>query len=353
MMNILYLCPNGNFLGGGEQGFLQLLDYLDKEKFHFAILIRQEGVFYEELKKRGAQLILFKQKMPQAVFWSLKKIIALNKINLIYSADLGRFNLFIEFAAKALKIPFIWHLRVIERNFILDFLQSYLADEIICTSYAVKEKKAYFKSKAKVIYNGIDLNRFNLEKYQAKQNLALEGKILIGTAGVLRPYKNIALFIDLAKRMMPFFGVKFILLGDFINSRYRSKIEGLIRKYRLEDYFLLLGFQPAQEVIPALDIYVSFSQGESFGRSIVEAMWSEAVVVSFPYGAEGELISDKKEGFLVKDVSQAQKIIEKILNGEIDKRKITQAAKEKARQFSLSNYLGKMEEVFNYYAHRN
>ena len=53
-------------------------------------------------------------------------------------------------------------------------------------------------------------------------------------------------------------------------------------------------------MLPALDVFVSASEGEPFGRVVVEAMAAGVPVVSTDSGGKGEIVEDGKTGILVE-----------------------------------------------------
>ena len=93
-MNILYLTVTGNFVGGAERSFYQLLENLDRDKFKPYVVMPDEGELTQKLAQLNIPCIIIpfkKVKNPFHLKYSYKtlrqliEIICTHKIDIIHS----------------------------------------------------------------------------------------------------------------------------------------------------------------------------------------------------------------------------------------------------------------------------
>jgi len=119
--------------------------------------------------------------------------------------------------------------------------------------------------KIKVIYNGIDFNRFKFSfDYQNR------GKIKLLTISALEKWKGIQDLIcilneDNLKNLFDYY-----IVGD---GPYKQELLVLVDKLNLSSSVHFLGSEDRVEsLLPNYDIYCNLSEGEAFGLSLIEAM---------------------------------------------------------------------------------
>ena len=81
-------------------------------------------------------------------------------------------------------------------------------------------------------------------------------------------------------------------------------MEDLIEKYRLGDYFLLPGaLRQADQYLKGFDIFVLPSKKEGLPYALLEAMAVKIACIASAVGGIPEIIKDKQNGLLIKDMS--------------------------------------------------
>ncbi|MBI4707079.1 MAG: glycosyltransferase [Candidatus Omnitrophica bacterium] len=336
-MNILYLSDTGDIIGGGEFSLIDLLKSLDRSEFNPCVVMPFEGSFSEIVKKLGVPVeivSLKKIKNPLNIFASVAALKQLSgtikkyKIDLVHSNSTGGMAFLGSLAAKFNKTPFVWHVRTMDCG-VINFAQGFLATKIVAISKATKKKFWWLPSRNKilVIYNGVDLRKFNIEvdRLGIRKSLGCgDNEFLVGTVGRYHAIKGYKFFIKAAGIVLKVIPrVKFFVVGlDYDeNNKILVNLRKSAKRYNLEDKITFLDKKEnTVEVISSLDVFVLPSLTESFGRVLVEAMAAKKPIVSFNVGGVSEVIEDGRTGILVKSKDYkmlAEKIIFLLQNPEM------------------------------------
>lgn len=196
------------------------------------------------------------------------------------------------------------------------------------------------------IYNGIEFPDNLKERSVAKRelNIPQDSKVIV-TAGRLVPWKGYVQLIDV---------VRDLLVKDKTYRLYilgagpdKEALKKQIENNDLQNNVFLVGAVPRETVFAYLsagDIFVLNTSFESFSFQIVEAMYAGIAVISTNIGNIPEIVTDKKEGILIKpnDKIALEKNILHIMNNPEIKRKMIEFAKEKSKQFSIQNTIAKV-----------
>lgn len=138
--------------------------------------------------------------------------------------------------------------------------------------------------KIKVIYNGVDFQRFRpVLTNKSRENIVL-------TVGAINRmnlmYKRFDLFVECAK-LLP--EVKFVIIGKQIDDTRD------VLRQRAPSNVSFIGFLPEEDLIRCYSrakVYAQFSHAEAFGCALVEAMGCECVPVVVNRGALPEVVGD-------------------------------------------------------------
>lgn len=111
----------------------------------------------------------------------------------------------------------------------------------------------------------------------------------------------------LAKEKVP--ELKYDIYGE---GTTKGELRELIKKLGADDYITLMGQQNLKEKYKEYELYLSASQSEGFGLSLMEAIGSGDALIGFdvPYG-NPTFIREGKNGFLI-DVHEGMKEQEKV-----------------------------------------
>lgn len=171
-----------------------------------------------------------------------------------------------------------------------------------------------FRAPARVIYNAVDLERFDparIERSAARAELGLDpADVVLAVVAQLTPWKAQEDAVRIVGRLRAFHpGVRLLLVGSakfvaratrYDNVAYVRSLERLVDELGLRQEVLWLGErEDVPRVLRAVDIVLVPSWEEPFGRSVSEAMAMEVPVVATSVGGPAELISHGKEGLLL------------------------------------------------------
>lgn len=160
------------------------------------------------------------------------------------------------------------------------------------------------KSKMRVIYNGVNLNRYSSsmndeQKRKIKKGIGLpKDAFLILNVGRLSREKDqetlLKAFRKLRKKKAD---VYLAIVGDGV---LREKLESIAKDFEIAERVCFLGFRnDVNDLVGACDVYVSSSYREGLSLAILEAMACGKPVIATKIGGTAEAVLDGKTGYLV------------------------------------------------------
>lgn len=315
LVNILYLDHHPDIIGGGQISLLQLIKKLDKKKFKPILVCPQKGELSKEAEQYQVQTIF----IPMMSVKSLNILKIINGIRLLRRAikdkkiailhvNSSRSMIYAALVSIFCPKPILWHIRITERDYILDRLLKPFAIKIIAISKAVASRFSWMKNQGKIaiIHNGLDLKAFNSFSNLVKVRKAFSLKkndIVIGTVAMLQPKKGIHILLQAVPLIREDFPqAKFLIVGDDTDSKkhYLQQLRAMTHHFREDKNITFAGFRKdIPELMSALDIFVLPSLIEPFGRVLLEAMAAAKAVVASKVGGIPEIVADEETGILV------------------------------------------------------
>ena len=237
------------------------------------------------------------------------------------------------------------------------------AARIIAVSAAVahqlRSQRLVSHERIALVPNGVDVLRFARAGEKFDRVRFLRGKklppecLLVGSVGELRTLKRHHDFIRAAAivaQEVP--EAHFVIAGvdASASGETRMQLEDLVAQLRLGDRISFLGWlDDADELLCALDVFVSASQTESFGLAIAEAMAAGTAVVATETEGAREVIEDKKTGLLVP-IGHFDSLAESIvmlLRDEDKRNQLGGRAREAINErFSLKRMVDEIEKIY-------
>jgi D-inositol-3-phosphate glycosyltransferase len=110
-----------------------------------------------------------------------------------------------------------------------------------------------------------------------------------------------------------------------------------------------MGFQPMERVVKEIDVLAHAADGESFGRTPVEAMAAGLPVVGPNAGGVSETVVDGETGLLFPpdDAVAMAAALARLLEDDALRERMGRAARDRALQkFSLQGYATQMLDVY-------
>jgi glycosyltransferase involved in cell wall biosynthesis len=370
-MKILYSCLSQSW-GGLEMRTIQGAEQLLKRNIETDILAYPGSRISIEAERRGIithHLKVYSYFHPLRIF-ELSGIIRQNSYSIIhtqFSKDLW----VIVPALKLIKteIPLLLTKRVGSSVSKKDFLHKKLYSAVkyvIAISNEIRQNVIETcpvpEEKVKLIFNGVDLEKFNPAKVnplKIRKDFNIEDNIiLIGMAGRFTYGKGHETFLTAARELLKkYSGIKFLIAGEASRGEdaYLNKIKSLADENGISDKIIYTGFRDdIPEVLSALDIFVFPSHSEAFGNALIEAMAMGRASVSSNSAGVLDIVVDGKTGYLFQNRNGgdlAEKISMLIESPRQREAFGNEARKHTAENFDLNTVTDKLVNLYNSLLH--
>jgi glycosyltransferase involved in cell wall biosynthesis len=237
------------------------------------------------------------------------------------------------------------------------------ANRLIAVSSAVARQLSSQRlvpdQKIALVPNGIEVDRFvhacksfDRASFLHANNLP-QDCLLVGSIGELRKLKRHDDLIKAARIVADKTPeAHFVIAGVDTSSEgaNRKELLELVKHLNLEDRVHLLGWlDDAEKLLCALDVFVSASETESFGLSIVEAMASGTAVVATRTEGAQEVVEDGVTGVLVNigDVEELAHVIVRLLEDMKLRQEMSVRSQAAAKmRFTLGRMVDEIEKVY-------
>ena len=225
-------------------------------------------------------------------------------------------------------------------------------DAVICLSeshrdYLVAEEGVDAR-KARVIHNGIDLERFRPATRLRRADLGLpENARLAGVVAGLRPEKAHDTFLRAAasvRERLP--GARFVLIGD---GPERERLTRLTDSLGLNGQVHFLGRRDdVADVLPLLDLSVLPSRSEAFPLAILESMAAGRPVVASGVGSIPDMVSPGETGLLVPadDAEALAGAMTRLLANPDEARRMGEAGRGRVQHYDTRRMVHEVEDLY-------
>jgi len=230
------------------------------------------------------------------------------------------------------------------------------SDAITAVSENLREetyKSFAIRKEIQVIYNFVDVNRFNKKPINAfRKVIAPSDEKILVHASNFRKVKRVDDVIHIFAAVRKEMPAKLLMVGD---GPERPAMEELSRKLGIDEDVKFLGKQEQMEDILAVsDMFLLPSEYESFGLAALEAMAARAVVVSTNAGGLSEINIQGVTGFMadVGDVASMSRYAIDLLKDDARLAEMKEAAYRQAEKFDISNIIPVYEKLYSQYCRR-
>ncbi len=338
-------------IAGAERSTMALCRGLATRGHNVWLLIKDGSPMIPAAAREGIDVagIRIAGKLNPFATPRLMRWVKRHRVDLI-ATQLSTASLWGSIAAKMLGVPCVATVRALNTKTCY-----VLADRIICVSQAVKKhliEQGIAPEKIRVVYNGIDLNRFQpvADLAGAKRALGFdEGDLIVGVTAHLTRKKGHRYFLEAAARVAAQIPrAKFLFVGD---GRERAALELQVRAAKMEDRVIFAGFQ--DDVLPyvaAMDVLVLPTIAkEGFGRVLVEAGAMEKAVISTEIGGTAEVVAHGESGLVVEaeQVEPLAAAMVSLLQNEELRLEMGRAGRRRALSlFSVEQMVASTESVY-------
>lgn len=198
-----------------------------------------------------------------------------------------------------------------------------------------------------VIYNFVDVNRFNKKPIDAfRKVIAPNGEKILMHASNFRKVKRVTDVVDIFAAVQKEVPAKLLMVGD---GPERPACEELARELGVDDHIRFLGKQEQMEDILAVsDVFVLPSEYESFGLAALEAMAAKSIVISTNAGGLNEINIHGQTGYManVGDVKAMSEFTIEVLKDDEKLATMKEAAYAQACLFDIKKIIPIYEALY-------
>lgn len=220
------------------------------------------------------------------------------------------------------------------------------ADHVVAISESVRksliERLHTPQDKITVIYNGVDVSRFDQMQVHSTSNT-----VNLIYVGRLIQEKGVQIILQGLNLLKSGTAYHLRVVGD---GNYRTTLEALATELHVQDLVTFCGSRrDVPDLLADSDIFIHMpGWEEGFGITIVEAMAAGLICVCASSGAIPEIITDGQDGFLVEkgNAQQLADTLEKIMAlPEQEKKQIRANARNRAKDFSIQRFVDQLDKV--------
>lgn len=298
-------------VGGTEQQLLELVKRLDRSRYAPLVACFRPGRVSREVEAAGVPVIVM-PKRAKADPWLVARLRSLMRREGVQLVQTYLFtaNTWARAAAVLARVPIVVSS---ERNvdmweepykLHLGRLLDRFTDATIANSKAVKAYlvgKGIRPEKVRVVYNGVDLGRFEgpVTPDATKQELGIPPHHAVAVLlARLEPQKLPGTFLEAAARLAPrWSALSFLVVGG---GSLLPELPRQAEALGLGGRVVFTG--PRRDVarlLGAADVSVMCSRKEGMSNTVMESMAAGKPVVATPVGGNPELIDDGRTGLLV------------------------------------------------------
>jgi glycosyltransferase involved in cell wall biosynthesis len=353
-------------VGGGETHVFDLVKSIDKAKFEVEVLSFTEGPMVDKLNALGIKTHIISTKKPfDFTIWKgVKKLIQLGKFDIVHAhGTRAASNVF--YAAKKLRIPYIYTVhgwsfhdgqnKVVRK--LRELSEGFLtkkADLTIAVSKSNQQdgKMRFNLKKSKVIFNGIDGEKFNSNK-QTYTDIRAEfgidaGKTLVGYLVRMTYQKDPITMIKAIEAVVSKTqNVHFLLVG---NGELLEETKTLAQDLKLMKHITFSDFRSdIPDILKAIDIYCLPSLWEGMPIGLLEAMAMGKACIATGVDGTKELITSNENGILIpkKDENSLASAILELHHNKSKRIQLSENAQQYVqRNFSLEEMVQKIEKTY-------
>lgn len=337
--------------GGGEKWHYTAACFFEREGLEVYAVVHPEGELAKKLQKDHQEIKLNLFLWNKHSYFNPFAIVKLYKFFKDHKIQTVIFNAPQDVRVGALPARLAGVENIIYRNGmpvpIADKLTFRLAfrfglTDIVPVSYEIrrmmKEQTPFLcagHEMKNVIYNAVDLHRYNFENVVPKfRNFALNKDIvLLGNSARLCDQKGQIHLLEMAKILKDKnISFRLLIAGE---GELEQNLKRIAKEFEIEDVVEFLGFvEDIPSFLRSLDLYVFTSFWEATASSLVEALAFKLPIVCFDMSSMPEVVEHGVNGFLAKPCD-SEDLAEKVATLIFDQAlalKMGEAGYEKMKQ---------------------
>ena len=309
-MNILFFEQNAG-VAGGEIWMIDAMQKLRARGHNTFFLCPSDAWGARHAEANGLAYNDYFFENEEHVHWRLLECLQNEEIDLVFSGLIGQpsrlrlLDTAIREAGKGgliLRIGISWtpFTRPFSlKSFGLPTIQGIIAVSKHIQNLLLCDLPDFPPERIHVLYNGVDLQRFNPKNYSSADRQTIrkiygipEHHLVIGALGRIDKSKGLSLLIRASKEVLSKFpNTSFLIMGQ---GDYKRVLVGIARQIGVLNHVHFTGFvEDVPRLLAGIDILAHPSQHcEGVPNAIMEAMAMAKPVVATPVGGVTELLED-------------------------------------------------------------
>jgi glycosyltransferase involved in cell wall biosynthesis len=361
--------------GGADYCLYNMVKHLPRDRIEPSLILKEDDPMAETYRALGLDVVLLHLVPPRRAFEPVKlarysgsflpSVIQVARAIRRLDAEVVHvntlYNLQCAIAARLAGRPLVWHIREMGSDSWLARVMlvcvSLLATRAVAMSQAIAGTLARCGPRLRMIYDGIELSRFDtppeIERVRAELRLAPDAPA-VTTIGRIEPWKGQHVLIEAAPRILEKHPNARILIvgGPAVNKpEYERGLRARCRELGIENSVLFTGIrQDIPDILAASSVLVLPSATpEPFGLTVVEAMAAGCPVVATAAGGPLETVLNGETGWLAppNDPEAIAERVCRVLEHPGEAEKMGQRGRERARAcFAVERYAREIADVF-------
>ena len=355
-------------IGGGESHLLDLIYFLDKNRFEPVCLSFSDGEMIAKLKQMGIRCHVIDSQKPFdiQVQKHVRQLIKKERIQIVHAHG-SRAASNVLYAAKQMHVPFVytvhgWSFHD-DQSIIVRKLRSWsekwichYADDVICVSQSNADtgRDVFGLKSAHVIENGINLDRFNpdLQFKDLRQEFGFsDSDFVVGFIARCTLQKNPIDFLKAIKLAHEKDNrVKGLFVGE---GDMDGVVNDFIHANQMNDYLFRSAFRTdVPDLLNCIDVYCLPSLWEGLSIALLEAMAMQKAIIATPTDGTKELIVDGDNGLVVpfNDVHAIADAVDRFSQDQSFMSQCSESARKLiAERFNAQRVADSVSEIYQKY----
>jgi glycosyltransferase involved in cell wall biosynthesis len=354
----------GDTVGGAQMSTLSLIGALPQE-IEPVVVTHGEGPLSQllagrtiEVRRLPLSVLAGRQPSPLsqlramvAVTPALLRFLKQNSVGVVHTQD-GRTHASWWLAARLAGVPQVWHQRSrFSASKLFNFMIKRVAAVIANSEMALASLPPGVEST--VIYNPVDTPSDTLPDHRADilGAAGIADAAIIAAIGNLRAVKQPGLLVE-AVSVCSALTDRPLVLALFGEDReaWVPRMAAVLKATDGRARLVHMGFlHPIEPWLKSCDVLAATSNGDAFGRTLVEAMGVGVPVVAVDAGGHREIVTDRENGLLVTDddAPALARAMAEVLGDKALRQRLTEAGRERAQDFAPSLHAAQIVSVYH------
>jgi len=360
-------CIRQGKIGGGESHLLNLVEYLDKDRFEPVVLSFTQGPMIDRLQQMGVGTdVIYTEKPFDVTKWGkVKGLLKEKKVDLIHAHG-TRAASNVLWAARSLGIPVVytihgWSFHPDQRTFLKrmriageGYITTRTAVNISVSEANQASGKQNIRGFESVLVNyGIDQKKFSpsgvKKDVRAELGIPRDTLLVLFIARFTKQKQPLAMIRAFKEAQESVPGMHLLMVGD---GELKAEAVQLSTDLGLGDRISFQTFrQDVPDVLAAADIFVLPSLWEGLPIGLLEAMAMGKAIIASDVDGTGEVLKHRENGLLIQTERLVPALTEALVQLGRDRdmqKKFQQRAIETiSGRFNVTRMAREIEAIYN------